>query len=188
MENIMAIDDFLALTALAELQKERATNIANENRLREENSRIKEKAKNTEAVLRIKEGFAQDQLAKAKQMMEANMKANLAAMKYKVEFYENLLKQDFETIALNNPNFEKTLNAEYDLLAKWMVSQKGFKETAIQFGLKLGHTEADVNDIATNSSLKIADSLVDKANPDNKFDIYEKSRIERVKSMIGKIK
>lgn len=183
----MDLDDFLALTALSELQKERTTNLANENRLREENSQIKEKASNAEAVLRIKQGFTQGELNKAKQMMEALNQRNVAvgselvSMRNKVEYYEDLLTYNMPTIANNNTDFKKTLSNQRDILGRWMVEHKGFQEVATQFGVKLGYSKEEINELAKKTGLQIAEKESLDGTHNSEYDPLNPDRIKRIK-------
>lgn len=186
----MDLDDFLALAALGELQKERATNLANENRLREENSQIKEKASNAEAVLRIKQGFTKGELDKSNSMIVAlkqrlvESTSKLAELQRKVSFYEDLLKHNVETIATYNNDFDKTLSRELDLMSKWMISQKGFKEVAVQFGLELGYTDEQIIELGTNKSVEVINNLQSTQNESSKYALTNNERLDRVKEIV----
>lgn len=186
----MDLDDFLALTALAELQKERATNLANENRLREENSQIKEKASNAEAVLRIKQGFTKGELDKSNSMIVAlkqrlvESTSKLVEVQRKICFYEELLKHNVETIATHSKDFEKTLSRELDLMSKWMLSQKGFKEIALQFGSILGLSIDEILDKATLKSIEVANDLQKSNSDTSNYSLSNNDRLERVKELV----
>lgn len=186
----MDLDDFLALAALGELQKERATNLANENRLREENSQIKEKASNAEAVLRIKQGFTKGELDKSNSMIVAlkqrlvESTSKLAELQRKVSFYEDLLKHNVETIATYNNDFDKTLSRELDLMSKWMISQKGFKEVAVQFGLELGYTDEQIIELGTNKSVEVINNLQSTQNESSKYALTNNERLDKVKEIV----
>lgn len=52
--------------------------------------------------------------------------------------YEKLLEEPIHVIAHKNKKFRKTWLKEQEFIADWMVSQKAFKELAIEFGEQLG--------------------------------------------------
>ena len=65
---------------------------------------------------------------------------------------QKLLAQPMREIAKQNDDFKKTYKNEMEFLADWMVSQKAFKELAIQYGNKFGIQPEEV--IAQGKSLK----------------------------------
>jgi multidrug resistance efflux pump len=73
-----------------------------------------------------------------------NIQEQVQALQSQVEFYEALLAQPLHVIASRNKNFKKNYEVQQELLADWMVSQKSFKELAIQLGLKIGMKKEDV--------------------------------------------
>lgn len=56
------------------------------------------------------------------------------------EYYKQLLCRPMAEIAQQNGDFKQTYEKQMDLMANWMVSQKAFKELAIQFGFEKGQT------------------------------------------------
>ena len=75
--------------------------------------------------------------------------ANYARRKIKnleeeVNFYKSLLAKPMVEIASKNENFKETYKIQQELLANWMVSQKAFKELAIDFGIQLGKTKEEI--------------------------------------------
>ena len=65
---------------------------------------------------------------------------------------KKLLAQPMREIAKQNDDFKKTYKKEMEFLADWMVSQKAFKELAIQYGNKFGIQPEEV--IVQGKSLK----------------------------------
>ena len=78
--------------------------------------------------------------------------AQKKAMQAEIEHYKKLLAQPMREIAKQNDDFKKTYKKEMEFLADWMVSQKAFKELAIQYGNKFGIQPEEV--IAQGKSLK----------------------------------
>ena len=75
---------------------------------------------------------------------EVYAKANAACLKDENEMYRKLLSRPLAEIANFDHNFKRAYDAQQELLADWMVSQKAFKEIAIKFGLQLGKTKEEV--------------------------------------------
>ncbi len=50
-------------------------------------------------------------------------------------------------IAENNGKFKETYEAQQLALAKWILSQKAYAETAIQIGIEAGKTKEEVQDL-----------------------------------------
>ena len=80
------------------------------------------------------------------QAVEINKELFQAGMKYKeeAEYYQKLLTKPMAEIAQANRSFKEAYEAQMELLADWMVSQKAFKELAIQFGIEKGLTPDEV--------------------------------------------
>lgn len=58
--------------------------------------------------------------------------------------YKELLSKPMEEIARQNGAFKETYMKQQELLAQWMLSQRAFKEIAMQYGQKLGKTPEQV--------------------------------------------
>ncbi len=77
--------------------------------------------------------------------------------------YQNLLSRPFQEIAAQNGNFKETYEAQMELMADWMVSQKAFKELAIEFGFNAhGYTPEQVIEMGYDKDI---DVLEDKNDP-----------------------
>ena len=81
------------------------------------------------------------------------------------EYYKKLLAKPMVEIAQENKNFKETYEAQMELLADWMVSQKAFKELAIQFGIEKGFTPDEIRDMGIK---KESDVLLNNHNPSHK--------------------
>ena len=101
------------------------------------------------------------------QAVEINKELFQAVMKYKeeAEYYQKLLTKPMAEIAQANRSFKETYEAQMDLLAEWMVSQKAFKELAIQFGIEKGLTPDEIRDMVIK---KRSDVLLNNNNPSHK--------------------
>lgn len=102
----------------------------------------------------------------AEKEMEEDVSLNIAhhnrVLKQEVEYYKQLLSQPMQVIAQHNGDFKKTYEEQQTLLADWMVSQKAFKELAIQFGAEKG---LDPNEVIDMGLDKKVDVLEDKHEP-----------------------
>lgn len=83
---------------------------------------------------------------KADHLKEANVQ--IASEK---QFFENLLSLPMKEIAEKNDKFKETYEAQQLFLAKWILSQKAFAETAMQIGVEAGKTTDEVQEIYTQN-------------------------------------
>lgn len=68
----------------------------------------------------------------------------LKAAKQEATLYKSLLSKPMHEIAERSSDFKATYELQQELLANWMVSQRAFKELAIEFGIKTGLAKSDV--------------------------------------------
>ena len=94
------------------------------------------------------------------QAVEINKELFQAVMKYKeeAEYYQKLLAKPMAEIAHANRSFKETYEKQMELLADWMVSQKAFKELAIQFGIEKGLTPTEVIQMGLNKNIDVLES------------------------------
>ena len=80
------------------------------------------------------------------QAVEINKELFQAGMKYKeeAEYYQKLLTKPMAEIAQANRSFKEAYEAQMELLADWMVSQKALKELAIQFGIEMAFLSINI--------------------------------------------
>ena len=76
--------------------------------------------------------------------------------------YAELLRQPLEVIAENNEDFKNNYEETQLQMSEWVISQKAYKELAIQFGEKLGYSVDQVIDLVFKTEL---DVLNDKHHP-----------------------
>ncbi len=120
--------------------------------------------------------------------MEEDVSLNIAhhnrILKQEVEYYKQLLAQPMQVIAEHNGDFKKTYEEQQTLLADWMVSQKAFKELAIQFGSEKGFSPTEVIDIGLDKEI---DVLENRNNPSNKTNFSDSAHTkERQVALIEK--
>jgi uncharacterized lipoprotein len=128
----------------------------------------------------------QEKLLKATQALEKqnkNLVANsdgadraIVMLRKEVEFYKELLAQPMQVIAAHNHDFKKTYEEQQTLLADWMVSQKAFKELAIQLGLEKCMSIEEVIEIAQDNVINV---LNDKNNPNHNTNSSDDSFISK---------
>jgi hypothetical protein len=107
-------------------------------------------------------------------------------LKQKIEYYEKLLAQPMQVIAEHNDDFKKTFEEQQTHLADWMVSQKAFKELAIQFGLE---KELEPQDVIEMGLDKKIDVLEDKHEPSHNTNVGDATLIgNRRDKLIDKAK
>lgn len=88
--------------------------------------------------------------------------------------YESLLAQPMGIIAEKNADFKKTYEEQQTILADWMVSQKAFKELAIEFGFDKGYTPEQVKAMGLD---KEVDVLEDKNDPSHGTNVGDSTII-----------
>jgi hypothetical protein len=77
-------------------------------------------------------------------------------------YYRTLLSKPMLEIAEANGAFKQTYEMQMAFVADWMVSQKAFKELAIEFGEKQGLTAQEVIEMGKDKAI---DVLENKNNP-----------------------
>jgi predicted nuclease with TOPRIM domain len=107
-------------------------------------------------------------------------------LKQEVEIYRQLLCKPLSAIAENNDNFKKNYEEQMQIMADWMVSQKAFKELAIEFGLEKG---LKLEGIIQMGNKKELDVLNDKHDPSHNTNVGDSTIIgPRRNNLIAKIK
>ena len=96
-----------------------------------------------------------------------------ATIKYKeeAEYYKKLLAKPMAEIAQANRSFKETYEKQMELLADWMVSQKAFKEVAIQVGIEKGLTSDEVHQMGLNKELDVLENRNDPSHKTNSNNI-----------------
>ncbi|RYH68102.1 MAG: hypothetical protein EON54_02880 [Alcaligenaceae bacterium] len=105
-------------------------------------------------------------------------------MEYKnqTQYYKSLLAKPMVEIAEENHDFKAAYEAQMELLADWMVSQKAFKELAIQFGIEKGLTSDEVKKMGQNKKLDVLNDLHDPSHKTNAVDLVSmQEEVERLK-------
>lgn len=96
--------------------------------------------------------------------------------------YEELLAQPMHVIAQQNENFKETYEEQQTILADWMVSQKAFKELAIQFGAEKGLPVQEVIEMGKDKKI---DVLEDKNDPSHKTNASDAPEIGQRKEVLA---
>ena len=123
------------------------------------------------------------------QAVEINKELFQAVMKYKeeAEYYQKLLTKPMAEIAQANRSFKETYEAQMELLADWMVSQKAFKELAIQFGIEKGLTPTEVMQMGLNKKIDVLENRHDINHNTNVGDsVYIGPRVDKLKNKLKK--
>jgi len=125
----------------------------------------------------------QDDLSKKEQELEEAQDNS--------EFYRNLLCRPMHEIAAKNRNFKETYEKQMELMADWMVSQKAFKELAIQFGFDKGLSPQETIQMGRDKYDDVLDNKHEQIHGSNANDIpfleERKDKIRNnIKEKIGK--
>lgn len=100
-----------------------------------------------------------------------------------VAYYKELLSKPLHEIANANDNFKNTYEAQQELLADWMVSQRAFKELAIDFGIKLGMKKEDIVEAGLKNEEKVLSNETEHGN-DAKDNPFIKRHAEQLKAKL----
>lgn len=97
----------------------------------------------------------QEELSKLRtQLAEANQET--AAAKNKQKKAERAESQ-----------YKEAYNSQMEVMAEWMVSQKAFKELAIQFGFELGHTAEETIAMGNEKKIDVLDNKHEQEHGSN---------------------
>ncbi len=141
--------------------------------LRRENFNLKENLNKTNKPQKTKFDFVDQEVLDG---LSVNEMIGVKAATRKInQEYENLLSQPMHVIAEKNQNFKETYEEQQTLLADWMVSQKAFKELAIQFGLEKGMDSSEVIEMGLDKAI---DVLEDRNEPSHNTIASNSSVIE----------
>jgi hypothetical protein len=155
------------------------------NNLRSENDRLKNQKTNSylpPVGMRMKGSMNLDLVEKQKLeaqgipfKWELTYEENLLEYERKKNAeYEALLSKPMHVIAEKNKNFKETYEQQQTILADWMVSQKAFKEVAIQFGKEKGLSPDEVIEMGLD---KDVDVLQDKHDPSHRTNVGDSTII-----------
>ena len=103
-------------------------------------------------------------------------RANLPHEEQKVDEYEALLCKPMLEISQQNGDFNANYKAQMQLLADRMVSQKAFKELAIQFGFENGLNKDQVIQMGKD---KKYDVFNNRNNPEHNSNASDGNIIEK---------
>lgn len=96
-----------------------------------------------------------------------------------------LLRQPLAEIAKQHVGFSQNYEKLMETLADWMVSQKAFKELAIQFGLKQG---ISAEEVIQQGRAKEIDVLENKHNQNHNTNVFDSTiigpRVEKLKEKL----
>lgn len=87
--------------------------------------------------------------------------------------YESLLAQPMHIIAQQNEKFKETYEEQQTLLADWMVSQKAFKELAIQFGVEKGLQPSEIIEMGQDKVIDVLQNSHEQSHKTNAIDAHE---------------
>lgn len=111
---------------------------------------------NLEVITAKTEGIniLQQNLHSAK-MTIAHLEEKNKGLKEEIEEFRALMRKPMLEIANNDRFFKANYDAQMLLMADWMVSQKAFKELAIQFGFEKGLKPDEVMKIGSEKKIDV---------------------------------
>ena len=120
--------------------------------------------------------------------LEINAQSNVRRRQQaevEVAYYKDLLSKPMHEIAVENEDFKKAYVLQQQLLADWMVSQKAFKELAIDLGLQLGKTKEEILEQGVANKEKVLNNTT-KHNSNAEDSKIISPHIEALKNKINK--
>lgn len=93
-----------------------------------------------------------------------NTKAQLAKAEAEAEFYKKLLSKPMAEIAQYNGDFKAAYEAQREMMANWIVSQKAFKEAATDLGIQAGKTKEDVIELGKQAKEDVLNNTTKHGN------------------------
>jgi hypothetical protein len=100
----------------------------------------------------------------------AKIKKKLYNAQDDLEEYKQLLCKPMLEIAQQNGNFKETYDKQMQIMADWMVSQKAFKELAIQFGFDKGLKPDQVIEMGLDKKIDVLENKHDESHNTNVGD------------------
>lgn len=108
----------------------------------------------------------------------------LAKTQNELNFYKNLLSKPFAEIALHHEGFRSSYEAQRELIASWIVSQKAFKEVAIDLGKNFGKEAEEIIELAKEARINVLENKTVHNNDAKDIDFllpYIDSILDKVK-------
>ena len=121
--------------------------------------------------------IANEGLVIARQQIQQNQIQNIELqnkieeLEEEVDEYRKLLCKPMLEIANQNRNFKATYEAQMQIMAEWMVSQKAFKELAIQFGFEKNLSPEKIMEMGDEKKLDVLDNKHEKNHGTNENGI-----------------
>jgi hypothetical protein len=111
---------------------------------------------NTDLIIQLRNKAAiEAQRANELAQIANELKKDNVKLESEKQFFENLLSLPMKEIAEKNEQFKKTYEAQQLLLAKWILSQKAYAETAMQIGIEAGKTTEEVKDMYNDNIILV---------------------------------
>ena len=110
------------------------------------------------------------------QIQNIELQNKIEELEEEVDEYRKLLCKPMLEIANQNRNFKATYEAQMQIMADWMVSQKAFKELAIQFGFDKKLSKDEVVQMAKDKKIDVINGNNDPLHNTNSDEFIEKHR------------
>ncbi|MDP2159940.1 MAG: hypothetical protein Q8K02_05630 [Flavobacterium sp.] len=112
------------------------------------------------------------------------LQAKLSDAEKEIEYYKSLLTKPMHEIANANGDFKKTYQEQQTILGEWMVSQRAFKELAIQLGIEAGRTKEDVIEEGLSNDIKVLNGETEHGNDFNQSE-WQIFYAPKIKAKLG---
>lgn len=120
----------------------------------------------TDQLLEKTERALVDAKKKIKETEEINeiLKIRLQKAEREAKEAKDLLSKPMHEIAEKSGDFKKTFEEQQDLLANWILSQKAFRETAIQIGIEVGKKQEEIQKIVNDNIESVLENKTKNGN------------------------
>ncbi|MBC3935960.1 hypothetical protein H8K47_11360 [Undibacterium sp. CY7W] len=106
---------------------------------------------------------------KIKQTEEVNeiLKLRVEKAEQEARDVKALLSRPMREIAEISGDFQKAYEQQQQILANWILSQKAYRETAVQLGIAVGKTAEEVQDLVTQNANAVLENRTEHGNDSN---------------------
>jgi uncharacterized small protein (DUF1192 family) len=139
------------------------------NNVEQEKQEVAEKNEKLQANLAQEQRRAKAVVNKANDLEfeVGDLENTIAILRNEVARLNGLLNKPLAEISQEHSGFAKNYEAQMETMAEWMVSQKSFKELAIELGTKNGLSIDDVIKQATVKKLDVLDNKNEESHNTN---------------------
>jgi hypothetical protein len=162
------VNTFVGAAAINAYNDKESADIVHKQALTDKQNQLHDK-ENLLSIQRqhINELEARARMPSAPSIEEFELEREVAELREELETYKNLLSKPMLEIAEENGQFKKTYQIQQSKFAEWIISQRAYKELAMQYGKELGK---NVDEIVTESEKTKEIVIQNKSEFNNNVD------------------